>query len=183
MIDLKLVHEYTKSLHVLYVEDNETLRENTLKVLNNFFQEVHTAVDGLNGIDKYKTFEITNGRPYDLVISDINMPHLNGIEMSEKILSFEINQPIIFVTAHNESEYLHQAISLGISSFLLKPLNLQDLASVFYKVCQGISDRKLVEEHYKMMEDMNEQLENQNVALEAKNREQEKLIRLGYPSA
>lgn len=178
MVDLKLVHEYTKDLHVLYVEDNETLRESTLKVLNNFFKEVDVAVDGRDGVDKYKTFQHANSTPYDLIISDINMPHMNGVEMSGEILKIEETQSIIFITAHNEAEYLHQAIALGISSFLLKPLNLQDLATVLYKVCQAITDRKLVCEHYAMMEDVNAQLENQNQALEEKNREQEKLIRL-----
>jgi len=178
MVDLKLVHEYTKGLEVLYVEDNETLRDSTLKVLHNFFKEVHVAVDGRDGIDKYKTFQQSSGKTYDLVISDINMPHLNGVEMSSDIIKLEPTQSIIFITAHNEAEYLHQAISLGISSFLLKPLNLQDLASVLYKVCQAITDRQLVEEHYAMMEDINQQLENQNQALEEKNREQEKLIRI-----
>ncbi len=178
MVDLKLVHEYTRDLHILYVEDNETLRDSTLKVLNNFFKTVDIAVDGRNGIDKYKTFQTQGKKPYDLIISDINMPHINGVEMSEKILEIEPTQSIIFITAHNEIEYLHKAISLGISSFLLKPLNLQDLASVLYKVCQAISDRNLVNEHYAMIEDFNAQLENQNKALEAKNREQEKLIRL-----
>jgi CheY-like chemotaxis protein len=178
MIDLKLVYEYTKNLHVLYVEDNEALRESTLKVLHNFFSHVDAAFDGREGVDKYKTFQHQHEKAYDLVISDINMPHLNGIEMSEKILEIEPNQSIIFITAHNEVEYLHKAIKLGVSSFLLKPLNLQDLAAVLYKVCQAISDRVLVQEHYKMIEDMNQQLESQNQALEAKNREQERLLRL-----
>ncbi len=178
MIDLKLVHEHTKTLKVLYVEDNETLRESTLKVLENFFDVVEVAVDGLDGVDKYKTFMNSQEEPYDLVISDINMPHLNGVDMSKKILDIEPHQSIIFVTAHNEPEFLHQAISLGVSSFLLKPLSLQDLASVLFKVCRSISDRKLVEEHYKMMDQVNQQLENQNEALEQKNKEQAKLIRI-----
>ena len=178
MIDLKLVREYTKNLHVLYVEDNTQLRESTIHVLNNFFQEVHVAVDGVDGLEKYKTYQASTEKFYDLVISDINMPHKNGVEMSEDILKIEPIQSIIFVTAHNEVEFLHQAITLGISSFLLKPLNLQDLATVLFKVCRSLSDRVLVEEHYAMMEEMNQQLENQNHALEAKNKEQQKLIRL-----
>ncbi len=178
MIDLKLVHEHTKSLNVLYVEDNEQLRASTLQVFNNFFNEVHIAVDGLDGLDKYKTFLNISEKPYDLVISDINMPHFDGVEMSEKILELEPSQSIIFVTAHNEIEYLHKAIRLGVSSFLLKPLNLQDLAAVLYKVCQAITDRRLVSEHYAMIEDMNAQLENQNQLLQKQNQEQEKLIRL-----
>ena len=178
MIDLKLVHEHTKNLHILYVEDNETLRESTLKVLNNFFDVVDVAVDGLDGVDKYKTFFNAHEKPYDLVVSDINMPHLNGVEMSKKILELDPHQSIIFITAHNEPEFLHQAISLGVSSFLLKPLNLQDLASVLFNVCRSISDRKIVQEHYEMMEEVNQQLENQNEALALKNKEQAKLIRV-----
>ena len=178
MVDLKLVHEYTKNLHILYVEDNLELRESTLKVLNNFFKEVDVAVDGQEGLDIYKTFLNTNTKAYDLVISDINMPHLNGIEMSQKILEIDTNQSIVFITAHNEPEYLHNAIKLGISSFILKPINLQDLATVLLKVCRIIEDRKIVQEHYAMMEELNAQLSNQNDALLAKNKEQERLLRL-----
>jgi len=89
MIDLKLVRQYTKDLHILYVEDNETLRESTLKVLNNFFKKIDIAVDGRNGVDTYKTYQHTSGNAYDLIISDINMPNLNGVEMSAEILKLE----------------------------------------------------------------------------------------------
>ncbi len=178
MIDYKLVHEYTKSMRILYVEDNATLRESTLLVLENFFKTVDTAVDGLDGIDHYKTYLNQYGSSYDLVITDINMPHIDGLEMSEGIRELEPEQAIICISAHNETTYLLKAIQIGISSFLLKPLIMQNLAQELYKICQAISDRKLVREYYQQLEEMNERLEKQKEELQLKTLEQEKLLRL-----
>ncbi len=178
MIDLKLVHEHTKGLEILFVEDNKQLRESTSGILENFFQHVDTACDGKDGLEKYHSRAKEHTEPYDLIITDINMPQLDGLEMSEKILEVDPTQAIICLTAYNESDYLLKAIQLGISSFLIKPLNLHELNRVLFKVCRGICDRKIVEKHYIMIEEMNTQLLSQNEVLEEKQKEQEKLIRI-----
>jgi len=160
MIDIKLILEYTKDIDLLYVEDNESLRESTLKLLENFFDHIEVAEDGLIALNKYKErFESAN--PYDLILSDINMPNMTGLEMAEEIITIEPRQSIVFVTAHNEIEYLHKAIKVGVDSFLLKPLKLQELSSVLFKVCRAVSDKKFVAYYYDMMEARNIELENE----------------------
>ncbi|MCH9812387.1 MAG: response regulator [Epsilonproteobacteria bacterium] len=177
-MDFKLVHEYTKDLNILYVEDNESIRRSTQKVFENFFKSVDTAIDGDDGLEVYQDFYKTYNLHYDLVITDINMPVLDGIEMSKKILSLNVAQPIVFITAHNETEYLLQAIRMGVSGFLIKPLEIDELINIFYKTCQSIHDKRLICQHYDQIEAYSTQLQAQNNELQEKNSELEKSLRM-----
>ena len=148
-INNKLLLENSKNLSVLYVEDDEILRESTYTMLLNFFKAIEYAVDGVEGLSKYKESS------YDLVISDINMPNMNGIEMSKNIKDINPEQAIVFITAFNEIEYLKASIELGINGFLAKPIEIKNLKQVLYTVTQIITDRKLVQSHYEQIEELN----------------------------
>jgi CheY-like chemotaxis protein len=177
-MDFKLVHEYTKDLTILYVEDNESLRMSTQNVFNNFFRQVDVAIDGDDGLEMYLSYHKEYGAYYDLVITDINMPVMDGIEMSKKILADNSAQSVIFITAHNESSYLLEAIKMGASGFLIKPLKIDEFANMLYKVCQSICDRKMVQQHYEQIEEMSFQMQSQNDELQKKNDELEKSMRV-----
>ena len=178
MQNIKLMLEYTKDLRVLYVEDDLDLLETTSELLENYFYHVDTAYDGKNGLEKYEAYEKKNNKNYDLVITDINMPNMDGLEMSEAILTKNSMQSIIVISAHNEINYLIKSIDLGINGFLTKPINQESLFKTLYKVSQAISDHKFVESHVGMMEDLNMRLELQNRELLAKNKELEKSFRM-----
>jgi len=177
-MDFKLVHEYTKDLTILYVEDNESLRASTQNVFNNFFKNVDVAIDGDDGLEMYLSYHKEQGQYYDLVITDINMPVMDGVEMSKEILSHNSTQSVIFITAHNEASYLLEAIKMGASGFLIKPLKIDEFANMLYKVCQAISDRKMVQQHYAQLEEMAIQMQEQNEELQKKNEELEKSLRV-----
>ncbi len=177
-MDFKLVYEYTKELTVLYVEDNESLRESTYKVFNNFFKQVDIAIDGDDGLEMYSAFHQKHGEYYDLVISDINMPVMDGVEMGQEILVHNFAQSIIYITAYNEISYLLEAIKMGVSGFLIKPLKIDEFANMLYKVCQSICDRKMVDQHYDQIEEMAMQMQSQNDELQKKNDELEKSMRV-----
>lgn len=70
--------EMSKTLKVLYAEDNKEARNQTVKLLSNFFNEIGTASDGAEAFEKFST------ENYDIIISDINMPVMNGIELLKK---------------------------------------------------------------------------------------------------
>ena len=178
MINVKPMLEYTKSLRVLYIEDDEVLLEATKELFDDFFACIDVAYDGVEGYEKYLEFYQENSNYYDLVITDIQMPKLNGIEMSKKILKLHSTQPIIITSAHHELDYLAAAIDLGISGFISKPLQNEKLINIFYRNAQAISDHKFVLKHVDMMEEMNIQLENQNQELMHKNTELEKSLRI-----
>lgn len=165
-VDNKLILEYSKNLNVLYVEDNKELRESTVKIFKNYFSSVDTAENGAEGLEKYNEYFKKNEECYDLILSDINMPIMNGIEFANMVLSEHYGQSIVFITAHNEVEYLQKSIDLGINGFITKPIAMEQLKKVLYKVTQAIYDRKTVSLHYEIIKKLNLELESKNKELE-----------------
>lgn len=178
MQDLNLILQYTKELNVLYVEDDLELLESTAALFQEYFQHIEVASDGESGLEQYQRYSKDNSSFYDLVITDINMPVLNGLEMSEAILNENPMQSIIIISAHDEINYLLKSIELGINAFLTKPIDKDNLSKTLYRVSQAISDHKFVESHLDMVEELNMQLEIQNKELIAKNIELEKSFRM-----
>jgi len=130
VIDVSEVIKYSKGLKLLYVEDNEDAREMTTMILEDFFDSIIIAVDGEDGYNKFKENEI------DLIITDINMPKLNGLEMSEKIRTLDDNVSIIVLSAHNEDSFFIESIHTGINGYLLKPIDIDQFCSLIYRVIQ-----------------------------------------------
>lgn len=151
-IDSKLILEYSKDLSVLYVEDDDIIRQATTKILSHYFKEVSVAVDGKEGLKKFIQFKNNNDVYYDLIISDINMPFMNGIEMSVAIMAENPYQSIIFNTADNDTSFLEDAIKIGVDGFLHKPINLDQLKILLYKISRAINNRKLNEAFQKQLE-------------------------------
>ena len=79
MSDIEEMIKFLKDIKLLYVEDNNEARESTLEVLEEFFSNITVAIDGKDGLDKFKNNDI------ELIITDINMPKLNGLIMIEEI--------------------------------------------------------------------------------------------------
>jgi CheY-like chemotaxis protein len=113
-----------KTITLLYVEDDEMVRTQTLKLFNKIFKKVFVANDGEEGL---KIF-LENQNEIEIVVSDINMPNMNGMEMIKAIKDSPAkNVPFIFTTAHNDSTNLQGAIDLNIDKYLSKPLQMKDL--------------------------------------------------------
>ena len=178
MHNIKLILEYTKQLNILYVEDDLNLLRTTKELLSNYFQNIDSAENGQEGLEKFFSYKKENDCFYDLIITDINMPKLDGIEMSIEIEKLNPNQAIIITTAHNEAEYLQRAIEIGVNGFISKPIDNRQLMRVFYKVSQSISDHRFVLSHVDMLEELNWQLEQKNRELALKNEKLEKSLRL-----
>jgi len=159
MININLVLEFSKDLTVLYVEDDDAVRGDTVDILDEFFKQVDTAVDGQLGLAKYQEYYNKNGTYYDLILTDINMPNKNGIEMSRDILNINDEQKIVVISAHNESNYLHDLINLGVAGFLLKPVGMSNLLQTLFSTTQAISDRKAVRAYYDEIAQLNDNLE------------------------
>ena len=130
-----LTPDFLKNLRVLFVEDEELAREKLAKLLSKLFKEVVLASNGLDGLEKYEKSRIT-GEKIDLIISDINMPIMNGLEMLEKIREFDSIIPLIFTTARGESENLLKAIELNVSNYIMKPIDTIILVKKITEVCE-----------------------------------------------
>ena len=170
--------EKTKQLHVLYAEDEAILQASMKEVFSNFFKNVDTVSNGLEGVEAYKNFYNANGYYYDLIITDISMPLLDGIEMSQEIYTINPTQSIIITSAHNENDYLMRSLTLGVDSYILKPILMGQLTSVLSKVSTSIVEHKLVQEHLETIENSNFQLSQENKNLHTQNMTLEKSLRM-----
>lgn len=110
--------EDKKDIKILYVEDNDETRNQTVKMLKNYFTKIVTAIDGVQGLQKFKT------EHFDIIFTDINMPNSNGIEMISEIRQFNKTVPIIIFTAFDKTEYFLETINQGIDGYILKPYDL-----------------------------------------------------------
>ncbi len=137
MLNSKEIVNHTENLSILFVEDHEDLRVNTAHILKNFFKLVDTAPNGLAALKMYK--EDTS--KYDIVISDIQMPLMNGIELTKNIYNLNPNQIIIILSAHDDSKYLYELINLKIEHFLKKPIDYQELLQSLLKASKSVNAR------------------------------------------
>lgn len=153
--DLKEFLERGKSLKVLYVEDSEIVRESTRDILDQYFDTCDIAINGEDGFQKYKQFYAEHHTFYDIVITDINMPKMNGIEMIELILDMNREANIIVMSAHNESDYLLQLINLGISNFLLKPIDITLFQTLISRSIESVINQKQLKYYHKKMNELN----------------------------
>jgi two-component system chemotaxis sensor kinase CheA len=158
---VEFIKNIGQTLKILYVEDNNDAREQTLKMLENFFPSIEVAYDGECGLTKYKNLNYqTDEDDFDLVITDINMPKLDGLSMCKEILSINPSQHILVVSAYNETEQLQKIIDIGVSQYIHKPIELVELVDTFYKLVQSINSTKNKENHVKEVQKLNFELDS-----------------------
>ena len=117
-----------KNLTLLYVEDEEKIRNLLKSAIENEFKEVITAGNGDEGYKKFKKYQP------DIVVSDILMPVCNGLDMAKKIREISKDIPIILFTAFSEKEKLLSAIDIGIDKYLIKPVDVDELLSTIEEI-------------------------------------------------
>ena len=133
-------------LTLLYVEDEDFIRENAVLFLEDNFQTIYEADNAFTGLELYEE------KKPDIIITDISMPKMSGLQMCERIRKKDANIPIIITTAHTNTEYLLKAIELQLVKYLIKPIDedqlLESLEHCFQKLQNGDSNIiPLVEEH------------------------------------
>ncbi len=106
---------------ILFVEDEKEIRDNYTKYLKRHFSEVYEAEDGLEGYEIYK-----DKKP-ELMIVDINLPKMNGIELLQKIRQTDHSVKVIMLTANSDQTNLLSATELKLVKYLVKPITRDDL--------------------------------------------------------
>ncbi|PNV83775.1 MAG: DNA-binding response regulator [Sulfurimonas sp.] len=142
MINSKELLTHTKKFSILFAEDHDELRENTTEILKTFFSEVHSASNGEEAIRKYKEFYQKDSKYYDIVLSDIQMPRINGVELVSNIYAINPHQIVIIVSAYDDTKYLLPLINLGIEQFIKKPIDYQDLLKVLLNASKKLISSK-----------------------------------------
>jgi len=115
-MDIKELKSVCKDLNLLYLEDNDDLREAKNVIFTEIFSNVYTAKNGYEGLDIYLNKKV------DLIITDINTPAMNGLEMLRKIKNVDNFSKIIVYSAYSELEYISVMKELDIEKFLRKPV-------------------------------------------------------------
>ncbi|WP_122893272.1 response regulator transcription factor [Arcobacter peruensis] len=142
MIDYVLLEKYSKNISVLLIEDDKIIREEMQELLNDIFNNVKVAVDGKDGLKQYFKYYEENKTYFDLIITDIKMPNMNGIDLTKNIYKENKEQIVLVLSAHNETTYLMELINLGIKQFILKPLEINDFIEIIYKISKEIYSNK-----------------------------------------
>ncbi len=142
MEDILTLQKTWQNYSVLFVEDYEPLRVTLTEVFETYFHTTVTAVDGADGLQKYQEYMEKYKKPFDIVLTDIRMPNMNGIELTREIRRLSPAQAIIVLSAHKESDQLIEFINLGIDHYLCKPVNPEDIYHVFKSVTNKLSAKK-----------------------------------------
>ncbi|WP_373001171.1 EAL domain-containing protein [Sulfurimonas sp.] len=136
----------TKKLSILYVEDDKIARDSTLKFLETFFLKIDIAVDGEQAYAKKHL------KKYDLIITDINMPKLSGLELIEKIRRNDDSVPILILSAYDDKDYFVQSIKFGVDGYILKPIELEQFYTIISKIVKRIDLEKSLIEYQNNLE-------------------------------
>ena len=149
----------TKNITVLYAEDEEIVRSQYDSIFKLLFKEVKSVDNGEIALEEYKQ------KKYDLLITDLTMPRMNGVSLISEILQINPLQHTIIMTAHNTTENLRNSIDFQVDGILLKPVAMDKLFSLLYKICHLIYYEK--KDNYSMKEDkkLNHLIQNNEQAL------------------
>lgn len=126
--NLKLLTTISKNMKILYVEDNEEARGQTVKMLENYFSDITVATNGEEGLNLFKE------NSYHIIFSDIEMPVMDGITMIGHIRKLNKEIPIVILSAHNNEKYFLETIKAGIDGYILKPYDFEQITEVITKI-------------------------------------------------
>jgi CheY-like chemotaxis protein len=115
---------------LLLVEDDETVRQFSRRILESLGYFVLEAANGLQALEVLKT----HGRSVRMVITDVVMPGMGGIALSERIRAASPSLPILFVSGYSETSVAHNGIGFHGGNFLQKPFNPHDLAKKIHEI-------------------------------------------------
>ena len=160
MAHLKELKAISKNISILYVEDDKMMRENVTNYLKLIFDDVKSAEDGEQGLYLYAQ------QVYDIVITDIQMPRMNGLEMIGEIKKLSPEQEIIITTAFSETPYMMEAITHNVSAYVIKPIDFDLLNYNLYKVVKRINAFRENIQYNASLEAMVKLRTEANIALE-----------------
>jgi len=131
---------FLRELTILYVEDEEYVREEIEDMLSIKVSKLITASNGQEALDIFHAQE----KNIDIIITDIQMPVMDGLEFIENVRQVNQDIPIIITTAFNEVEYLKQAVDLHVDKYITKPIDMVQLLKVMQRASIVIEQKKQI---------------------------------------
>ncbi|RXJ86792.1 response regulator [Arcobacter sp. CECT 8985] len=153
--------ENLKKLNALYVEDDDSIRKELSGMLSNFFGKTYTACDGKDGLEQY----LKNQNEINVIISDINMPYLNGTEMVKKIREVNKTVPVIFTTAYSDTQFLSDAIKLKVYEYIIKPIDIRALLVVLDELATILYQNELINNQNSELEKYKDVIDTNNIVI------------------
>ena len=138
--------ELLSQINLLYVEDDDEIRPALQKALERRVKNLYVGKDGQEGYEKFLEFAP------DIILTDIKMPRMDGIEMSRKIKRINPHIPIIMASAHSESALLLECIEIGIDDYLLKPIQKDKLLDMLLSNIKVVLFSREKEKHQKLLQ-------------------------------
>ncbi len=129
---IRAIRDKAQGIKVLYVEDDPLIRQEYLTFLSRFFEQIESRPNGEEGL------QAALEEPFDLIITDVQMPKLNGLEMIERIKERRPDQFTLLVSAYKDIDYLHRSVQLGVDGYLFKPIERGQTIDTLYKIVSQI---------------------------------------------
>lgn len=156
MENLKELKEITSQFNLLYAEDDRSIAEAFISYLSKFFKEVVYVENGLEGLEMYKQ------QKFDLVITDIKMPKMSGLDMAQEIKKINNEQNIVIVSAYSSADIFLSSIKIGIDGYLIKPINYSDMNQSLFKICTKLKKFKENDANQKIQKQLLNQITQKN---------------------
>lgn len=136
----ELINSYSRNINILYVEDCPMTQDATLILLENYFQDIDTAKDGQEGLSLFESKYKTSNK-YNIVMTDLDMPVLDGISMIKKIREIDNSVIILIFSSYNDAEYILETVNLGIDGYFVKPFNLEQFTETLTRCIKNLNNK------------------------------------------
>jgi len=135
-------------IKIMYVEDEPFIRQGFERFIKRRTPHLFTFQNGKEALDAFEEIQP------DLVITDIRMPVMDGLEMSASIKEISPTTPIIVTTGHNDEELFLRSIDIGIDKYIKKPVNFTELLAVIKRITASILHEKQMAQHNKFLREV-----------------------------
>ena len=133
------MYKFLKDKNALYIEDEDIIRENVTELIGDYFRAFHTANSGEEGFEKFIKENI------NVVIVDIELPKMSGIELLRKIRKLDKDVHLVIISAHTKTEYLLDSISFKLEQYIVKPLSSRKVRSLLKNLNDEFSKNSIIE--------------------------------------
>lgn len=147
-IELEDLIKFSKTIKVLYVDGDPKHRESAFSVFKIFFHDIDTAENGIDGLQLFL------GKKYNLIITDVAMDKMNGIDMIQKIRETSKDITVLIMSSEEDKKHFMDLIKLGVDGYILKPVKVKQFVEVMQKVIEKFKSKQELFEYKNSLEAM-----------------------------